>query len=287
MPEPLAPEALERAAELIADADALLVAAGAGMGVDSGLPDFRGDAGFWAAYPPYRKLGLTLIDIANHELFERDPHLVWGFYGHRRNLYRATAPHRGFALLRGFAERVPGGVFVYTSNVDGHFQKAGFDDERIVECHGALDFNQCMRACGVGVFPAGPETVEIDETCMRALDPLPTCPHCGALARPNIVLFGDWKWAGERTDAQSQRLSEWLAALEGARVVAIECGAGTAIPAVRLFCERKVGAQSLRPRGTLIRINPLEPQVPPGHLGFAGGALAVLEAIDARVHTRG
>jgi hypothetical protein len=35
-------EDLERAAELIANAEALLVAAGAGMGVDSGLPDFRG-----------------------------------------------------------------------------------------------------------------------------------------------------------------------------------------------------------------------------------------------------
>ena len=36
--------------------DALLVAAGAGMGVDSGLPDFRGDEGFWRAYPPFAAL---------------------------------------------------------------------------------------------------------------------------------------------------------------------------------------------------------------------------------------
>jgi NAD-dependent SIR2 family protein deacetylase len=272
---------LERAAELIANADALLVASGAGMGVDSGLPDFRGNAGFWNAYPPYRELELTLIDIANPELFEREPHLVWGFYGHRRNLYRATAPHRGFTLLRRFGERVPGGMFVYTSNIDGHFQKAGFDDQRIMECHGSIDFNQCVRACGVGIFPAEPGIIEIDETNMHALDPLPACPKCGGLARPNMVMFGDWNWERERTTGQSQRMAAWLASLEGTRMVAIECGAGTAIPAVRLFCERNVGAQSLRPNGTLIRINPFDAQVPPGHLGLAGGALAVLEAIDS------
>ncbi|MDT7752234.1 MAG: hypothetical protein QOD96_5896, partial [Pseudonocardiales bacterium] len=38
---------LDRAAELIAGADALLYCAGAGIGVDSGLPDFRGTEGFW------------------------------------------------------------------------------------------------------------------------------------------------------------------------------------------------------------------------------------------------
>ena len=36
----------EKAAQWIAGADALVITAGAGMGVDSGLPDFRGDSGF-------------------------------------------------------------------------------------------------------------------------------------------------------------------------------------------------------------------------------------------------
>ena len=40
-----------RCAELIAQADGLLITAGAGMGVDSGLPDFRGAQGFWGVYP--------------------------------------------------------------------------------------------------------------------------------------------------------------------------------------------------------------------------------------------
>ena len=75
-------QALDRAAEVIAEAEALLITAGAGIGVDSGLPDFRGQHGFWNAYPPYRKLGLDFVDLANPAWFEDDPTLAWGFYDH-------------------------------------------------------------------------------------------------------------------------------------------------------------------------------------------------------------
>src|SRR5262249_9870573 len=93
-------EVLHQAAEAVALADALLIGAGAGMGVDSGLPDFRGDQGFWNAYPPYAKRGLHFTDLANPQWFHTDPMLAWGFYGHRLNLYRGTQPHAGFQILR-------------------------------------------------------------------------------------------------------------------------------------------------------------------------------------------
>jgi len=64
------------------------VTAGAGMGVDSGLPDFRGDQGFWRAYPPYAKVGLSFADLANPRWFDEAPSLAWGFCGHRLNLDR-------------------------------------------------------------------------------------------------------------------------------------------------------------------------------------------------------
>ena len=76
-------EGIEKAAAAVAMADALLVTAGAGMGVDSGLPDFRGDKGFWKAYPPFERLGVSFVDMANPGWFARDPELAWGFYGHR------------------------------------------------------------------------------------------------------------------------------------------------------------------------------------------------------------
>ena len=44
-------EKIDRIKKIISEADAVIITAGAGMGVDSGLPDFRGDVGFWRAYP--------------------------------------------------------------------------------------------------------------------------------------------------------------------------------------------------------------------------------------------
>ena len=58
-------EAILQAKEIIKNADAIVITAGAGMGVDSGLPDFRGDQGFWKAYPPLKDKDLGFTDIAN------------------------------------------------------------------------------------------------------------------------------------------------------------------------------------------------------------------------------
>src|SRR5262245_47666098 len=109
-------EVLLRAAAAIRGAEALLVTAGAGMGVDSGLPDFRGTQGFWRAYPLYEELGLDFPAMANPRWFANDPAFAWGFYGHRLMLYRTTAPHDGFRILLGWARRMLHGAFVFTSN---------------------------------------------------------------------------------------------------------------------------------------------------------------------------
>lgn len=247
----------------IANADAALIAAGAGMGVDSGLPDFRGDEGFWKAYPPFRDLGLGFAALASPRWFARDPSLAWGFYGHRLQLYRDTTPHAGFAALRTWAEGLPGGHFVFTSNVDGQFQKAGFDPERVVECHGSIHHVQCTSPCSGDILPAGPAPA-IDPATMRAVGELPRCPSCGGMARPNILMFGDGHWLGERAEAQERRLERWVAGLGGRRVVILELGAGTAIATVRATCEylaRRLGA-------TLVRLNPREAHGPPGTIGL-------------------
>src|SRR3954468_2871975 len=96
---------LNAAVEVICQADALLIGAGAGMGVDSGLPDFRGDAGFWKAYPPFQ--GRRFAEMSNPHWFRTDPELAWGFFGHRLNLYRSAIPHRGFTILKRWAESMP------------------------------------------------------------------------------------------------------------------------------------------------------------------------------------
>jgi len=67
---------VREAAEALNAAEALLITAGAGMGVDSGLPDFRGNQGFWRAYPAIAKLGLSFEQMANPAWFGKDPHLA-------------------------------------------------------------------------------------------------------------------------------------------------------------------------------------------------------------------
>ena len=268
---------IEAAAEAIAGADAMLIATGAGMGVDSGLPDFRGDEGFWKAYPPMRRLGISFVSMANPTWFAREPELAWGFYGHRLNLYRETVPHDGFKLLRNWAQRMSHGSFVFTSNVDGHFQTAGFGGEQVIECHGSLHHLQCTEPCSGTIWSADALEVTVDEESFRASSVLPECPRCGALARPNVLMFGDWGWVPARTSDQENRFETWLAEVSGCSLVIVELGAGTAVPTVRMTSERTASHLG----GTLVRINPREPRVPGGHLGIELGALEALTTINA------
>ncbi len=89
----------KEAKKIIKEAEVILITAGAGMGVDSGLPDFRGNEGFWKAYPIVAKLGYSFAQMANPAWFKTEPKLAWAFYGHRLNLYRETTPHNGFKML--------------------------------------------------------------------------------------------------------------------------------------------------------------------------------------------
>jgi len=272
-------EALDQAAALIAQADGLVVTAGAGMGVDSGLPDFRGREGFWRAYPALGRAGLDFTSVASPHTFETDPRLAWGFYGHRLALYRRTQPHAGFGLLQAWGERLPNSLAVFTSNVDGQFQRAGFGDAvPLHECHGSLHWLQCLRGCGQAPLPANGITPDIDELECRWRGELPACPGCGGLLRPNLLMFGDWGWVSDRYDAQMQRLANWLARVE--RPVVIEIGAGTAIPSVRHFGQQVLAQHG----GRMIRINPREPAVATAFgAGIAMGALEGLQALNERL----
>lgn len=242
-----------QAATAIAQADAVIILAGAGMGVDSGLPDFRGKEGFWKAYPMLKNHRLSFQDIANPEAFQIRPTLAWGFYGHRLNLYRHTIPHEGFAILKTIAESKPNGYFIYTSNVDGQFHKAGFDENRIVECHGSIHHVQYLKPePNDQIMSADDITLDIDPQTLRVdHNALPLAKN-GDLLRPNILMFGDWYWQENRTKAQQKRYFSWLETLQGKRVVVIEIGAGATIATVRHQAQvlRRKYAQ------TLIQINP-------------------------------
>lgn len=246
---------IQKAKQLLEEADAIFITAGAGMGVDSGLPDFRGVEGFWNAYPKAKELGLQFEEMANPEWFETDPQLAWAFYGHRLHLYRETVPHEGFKKLLDLSHTKKYGAFIFTSNVDGQFQRAGFSEKKIMECHGSIHHLQCINNCHRRLWSSDDTFIEIEEG-FKATLPLPSCPFCEAIARPNILMFGDHSWEDARTADQRVRLGIWINELEkdGAKLAIVEMGAGTAVPTVRNTSEQI----ALKFNVPLIRINPRE-----------------------------
>jgi len=280
---PLNERACARAAEIIMQADALIITAGAGMGVDSGLPDFRGKEGFWKAYPALAKANMSFSDIACPATFETNPRLAWGFYGHRLNLYRNTIPHKGFQLLKAISKHVKQNAFVYTSNVDGQFQKAGFPQRNIIECHGSIHHLQCQGVCDQQIWSAAPFKPVIDEANCLLTSDFPQCPSCGGIARPNILMFGDWSWNESRTGFQKAEFNEWRHTewrYTTQNPVVIEIGAGKSIPTVRRFGEN-IGAP-------LIRINPREAEVNrPCDVSIEMGALEGIAAIARKLIAMG
>lgn len=273
--DPQLEEKLALAAQWIRRAPCMVLAAGAGMGIDSGLPDFRGENGFWNAYPALGSKGMHFQDIASPRAFKKRATTAWGFYGQRLRLYRATQPHAGFDVLHQWAQRMEQGAFVFTSNVDGHFHKAGFVATRIYECHGSIHRLQCTANCNGKILPTSNLHPQVDEAACEMLGDLPHCPDCGALARPNILMFDDAHWNSIRSDTQQAMLSQWLSSACAPPLV-IEIGAGRAIATVRHF------SQQMQQRGSkLIRINLYESNIDnPDAIEIALGAKEALQRID-------
>ncbi len=255
---------IARAAQLIRTAEALVIAAGAGMSVDSGLPAFRGSGGLWTTLMPAGMSERQLGSLTQGDCLTKRPSQAWTFYGRAHDVCRHSVPHDGYQLIREWASTKRHGVFVYTSNVDGHFQAADFSEDRIVECHGTIHTLQCATPCSDRLWPA--------DASIDGLSEPPSCPNCSGIARPNFLLFADDAWIPARTARQQARLRDWAGAIE--RAVVIEIGAGQAVPSIRLFAET-FGAP-------LIRINLDDEQVEHGTaIGLRGSALAVLKEINA------
>lgn len=231
------------------DFNKLLVTAGAGMGVDSGLPDFRGKSGFWKAYPLLHEKNLSFVEMANPKAFQDHPHLAWGLYGHRLTLYRNTTPHNGFKMLLDLCKTMDD-YFVVTSNVDGHFQKAGFVEAAVNEIHGSINYLQCT-SCSIAPYENNLEILV--DTKKFESNILPRC-ECGSLLRPNILMFGDFAWNDSISYQQEMRYQRFLRAISPSdKLLIIELGAGLSVPTIQMQ-SNYINSKFLNSH--LIRINP-------------------------------
>lgn len=224
--------------------------------------------------------------MATPELFYTDPKLAWGFYGLRLNAYRAVEPHQGFHILKQWSDTLPSlihGSFVFTSNVDGEFQKVGFEDDQVFECHGSIHWLQCLDNCTRDIWSADSFVPVVDEYHCQLINDFPFCPHCGGMARPNILMFGDWHWQSQMQDEKEQKLMAWLKQVNNLAI--IELGAGTAVPSVRNFGERLIG-YPINESVNLLRVNLREPQVPDKSncFGVSMGALDALNSLQEAMY---
>lgn len=259
----------------IEDADIIIITAGAGFGVDSGLPDFRGNEGMWKAYPALEKKGISFESIANPKQFKQHPELAWAFYGHRFDAYKKTTPNLGFTALKALVEKKEN-YFVVTSNVDGQFQKAGFDTDKIYEVHGRINKLQCTE-CDNAPWEAGDLHFGVNPKTLKLKNDTPKC-KCGAVARPNIMMFNDHQFNTVETKEQENKFNTFMHkyANTDKKIVIIEVGAGSTIPTIREIGEN---IQEKVENSTLIRINPREAYGPKGTISIAKGAVEALKEI--------
>jgi NAD-dependent deacetylase len=161
---------LDRLAERIREARRLTILTGAGVSAASGVPTFRGPGGLWRQYRPE--------DLATPEAFARDPRLVWEWYDWRRGLIARCRPNAAHDVVAAWSQR--SGTTVITQNVDDLHLAAG--TLGLVRIHGSIWELSCWGRCPRGAMPWRDDRVPLDQ---------PRCPHCGALARPAVVWFGE------------------------------------------------------------------------------------------------
>lgn len=158
----------KKAAERIALARYGAALTGAGISVESGIPDFRSPEGLWSRYDP--------MEYGYIESFRRNPGRVWKMLIEMTGLLEKAVPnpaHLGLAEL----ERLGCLRTVITQNIDSLHQKAGNKD--VIEFHGHARTLRCDD-CSKRYSP--------NEV---SLDPLPPRCTCGGPLRPDVVFFGE------------------------------------------------------------------------------------------------
>lgn len=261
--------ALDRVVDALAKADGVVVYAGAGMSADSGLEVFAGTAGLYS-----RELQEP-EELFKPRWFVSSPKEAWEFYWRRINAYLAAEPHAGYFALKTIIDRLDLDYFVYTSNVDGLFEKAGFSESRLLECHGNIFNIQCASSCGGEVWNllrrySKPEIKNIAEQG----NPL-HCPHCRAVARPNVLLFDDPYWVTRPYWSQQDAYQGWERRNRQRGIIKLEIGAGRGPSSVR--------SESEQFPGVLIRISSEDFVVEGAGIGVPIGAQEALVRISERL----
>ena len=238
----------------------MLVLTGAGISADSGVPTFRGEGGLWRRHRPE--------ELATPEAFERDPRLVWEWYGWRRRIVAACEPNAAHRALAAW-QAADAGVRIATQNVDGLHGRAAAESgiaavaAMLLELHGSLFRIRCL-SCGRRAEHRDP----IDAGSVSGLPRCAGTGGCRGPLRPDVV------WFGESLDPEViETAFGWAGAADACLVV----GTSAVVqPAARLAeVTREAG-------GAVIEVNPdRTPLTPLATVSLRGGAAAIVPRLVA------
>jgi len=187
------------------------VLTGAGISAESGIPTFRGKDGLWK--------GFRAEDLATPQAFSKNPIKVWEWYCWRRQIIGQAEPNEAHKLLADWERSHD--LWIITQNVDGLHQRAG--SKNVVELHGNIWRLRCT-ACG--------KVWEDEKACSK----IPPRCECGAIARPDVV------WFGEALPSEAIRKSYELAG--DAEIFIVVGTSGVVQPAANLpFVAKSFGAR--------------------------------------------
>lgn len=157
----------------IRTANKVAILTGAGVSAESGVPTFReAQTGLWAEYRPE--------ELATSQAFYNNPQRVWDWYQWRRDLIGKVEPNPGHYALAKMEQSLEAGQASFTlitQNVDGLHEQAG--SQNVIELHGNIQRTKCYD-CEAIVSAWDP-----------ADKPVPHCPNCNGLLRPDVVWFGE------------------------------------------------------------------------------------------------
>ena len=124
-----------RIGRALAEADLIVIGASNGFDMAEGLNLFRADNHFWEAYGDLAQtagIGCILQGLASPDANVRRQ---WAerFYQKEYLEYEPSPLMNG---LRRFTEHAD--TFVITCNIDGHFARAGFSENRVLETEGSI-----------------------------------------------------------------------------------------------------------------------------------------------------
>ncbi|MEZ5301599.1 MAG: NAD-dependent protein deacylase [Verrucomicrobiales bacterium] len=171
---------IQKAAEAIRRAEAVLFITGAGVSADSGVPTFRGVAGLYS--DGSTGAGERIEDVLSGQMLARDPAKVWRYLW---RIWRASAgaePNAAHEAVAWIESQKPAS-WVLTQNVDGFHRQAG--SRNLIEIHGRIDVLDCLGCAREWA------TAAILAQADAGSDAPPRCLACGAVLRPRAVLFGE------------------------------------------------------------------------------------------------